>query len=79
MFTYSIYKPYSYVSICQWDSTPVKERMVAGCILEMESSYLKNPTQRLVLDDHQPKRECVVKPHEELTLAIQGERIWHEE
>ena len=79
MFTYSIYNPYSYVSICQWDSIPVKVQMDVGCILEMESSYLKNPTMRLAAEKDPLEKGSVVKPLEELTLAIRGEKIWHEE
>ena len=52
--------------------------MDVGCILEMESSYLKNPTMRLAAEDPLEK-DSRVKRLEELTLAIQGERIWHEE
>ena len=53
--------------------------MDVGCILEMESSYLKNPTMRLAAGKDPPVKDSVVKPLEEPTLAIQGERIWHEE
>ena len=59
MFTYSIYKPYSYVSICQWAYTPGRELMDVGCILEMESSYLKNPTMRLGLAVEDPRKDSV--------------------
>ena len=68
------------MSICQWDSIPVKVRMDVGCILEMVSSYLRNPMMRLAAEKPPPEKGSVVKPLEELTLAIQkGERIWHEE
>ncbi len=54
--------------------------MDVGCILEMESSYLKNPTMRLDAGKDPPEKVSVVRPLEELTLAQdQGERIWHEE
>jgi len=46
--------------------------MVAGCTLEMASSSAKNPMIPLVSD--QPGKECGVKPLEELTLAIPGEK-----
>ena len=52
--------------------------MDVGCILEMVSSYLRNPTMRLAAEDP-PEKDSRVKRLEELTLAIQGERIWHEE
>ena len=53
--------------------------MDVGCILEMESSYLKNPTMRLARD-HLPEKVSVVRPLEELTLAQdQGEITWQEE
>ena len=51
--------------------------MDVGCILEMVSTYLRNPTMRLA--DHLPEKDSGAKPLEELTRAIQGERIWHEE
>jgi len=80
MFTYSIYKPYSYVSICPWDSIPGKEPMVAECISEMASSSARNLMIPLANVSDQPGKVCVVRPLEELTRAIQkGERIWHEE
>ena len=53
--------------------------MDVGCILEMVSSYLRNPTMRLARD-HLPEKVSVVRPLEELILAQdQGEEIWHEE
>ena len=52
--------------------------MDVGCILEMESSYLKNPTMRLAAGKDPPEKDSVVKPLEELTLAIQGEKIWQD-
>jgi len=45
--------------------------MVAGCTLEMASSSAKNPMIPLANVSDQPGKECVVKPLEELTLAIQ--------
>ena len=54
--------------------------MDVGCILEMESSYLKNPMTRLADEKPPPEKVSVVRPLEELTLAQdQGERIWQEE
>jgi len=54
--------------------------MDVGCILEMESSYLKNPMTRLADEKPPPEKVSVVRPLEELILAQdQGERIWHEE
>jgi len=53
--------------------------MDVGCILEMVSSYLRNPTMRLDAEDP-PEKDSDVKPLEEPILAQdQGERIWHEE
>ena len=50
--------------------------MDVGCILEMVSSYLRNPTMRLAAEDP-PEKVSDVKP---LELAQdQGEIIWHEE
>ena len=53
--------------------------MVAGCILEMASLSAKSLTIPRANESDQPEKGSVVKPLEELTLAIQGERIWHEE
>ena len=54
--------------------------MDVGCILEMVSSYLRNPTMRLADEKPPPEKVSVVRPLEELTLAHdQGEKIWHEE
>ena len=54
--------------------------MDVGCILEMVSSYLRNPTMRLADEKPPPEKDSVAKPLEELTLAKdQGEKIWHEE
>jgi hypothetical protein len=53
--------------------------MVAGCILEMASSSAKSLTIPRANESDQPGKVCGVKPLEELTRAIQGERIWHEE
>ena len=54
--------------------------MDVGCILEMVSSYLRNPTMRLAAEKPPPEKGSGVKPLEELTLAKdQGEIIWHEE
>ena len=54
--------------------------MDVGCILEMVSSYLRNPTMRLAVEKPPPEKGSVVKPLEELILAQdQGEIIWHEE
>ena len=58
------------MSICQWGFTPERVRMDVGCFLEMVSSYLRNPTMRLAAEDP-PEKDSVVKPLEELTLAIQ--------
>ena len=53
--------------------------MDVGCILEMVSSYLRNPTMRLGAEDP-PEKVSDVKPLEEPILAQdQGEIIWHEE
>ncbi len=53
--------------------------MDVGCILEMVSSYLRNPTMRLAAEDP-PEKDSRVKRLEEPTLAQdQGEIIWHEE
>ena len=53
--------------------------MDVGCILEMVSSYLRNPTMRLAAEDP-PEKDSDVKPLEEPILAQdQGEIIWHEE
>jgi len=52
--------------------------MVAECILEMESSSARNRMIPLANVD-QPGLVCGVRPLEELTRAIQGEKIWHEE
>ena len=53
--------------------------MDVGCILEMVSSYLRNPmTPHANVDP--PEKVSDVKPLEEHTLAKdQGEIIWHEE
>ena len=51
--------------------------MDVGCILEMESSYLRNPTMRLAAEDP-PEKDSDAKPLEELTLAIQKGETWHE-
>jgi len=67
------------VSICPWDSTPGKEPMVAGCILEMASSSARSLMILHANVSDQPGKVCGVKPLEEPTRAIQGERIWHEE
>ena len=54
--------------------------MDVGCILEMESSYLKNPMTRLADEKPPPEKVSVVRPLEELTLAQdQGEITWQEE
>ena len=54
--------------------------MDVGCILEMESSYLKNPMTRLADEKPPPEKVSVVRPLEEPILAQdQGEIIWHEE
>ena len=53
--------------------------MDVGCILEMVSSYLRNPTMRLAAEDP-PEKDSRVKRLEEPILAKdQGEIIWHEE
>ena len=53
--------------------------MDVGCILEMVSSYLRNPTMRLARD-HLPEKVSDVRPLEKLTLAKdQGEITWQEE
>ncbi len=53
--------------------------MDVGCILEMVSSYLRNPTMRLARG-HLPEKVSVVRPLEGPILAQdQGEKIWHEE
>ena len=53
--------------------------MDVGCILEMVSSYLRNPTMRLAAEDP-PEKDSRVKRLEEPILAQdQGEIIWHEE
>ena len=68
------------MSICPWDSIPVKVQMDVGCILEMESSSVRNLMIPLANVSDQPGKACGVRPLEELTRAIQkGERIWHEE
>ena len=51
--------------------------MVAECILEMESSSARNRMIPLANVD-QPGLVCVVRPLEELTRAIQGEKIWQD-
>jgi len=67
------------MSICQWGFIPGRVQMDVGCILEMVSSYLRNPTMRLA-KDHLPEKDSGAKPLEELTLAKdQGEKQWHEE
>ena len=53
--------------------------MVAGCILEMASSSARNRMIPLANVSDQPGKVCVVRPLEELTRAIQGEKIWHVE
>jgi len=53
--------------------------MVAGCILEMASSSARNPMTPHANASDQPEKVCAVRPLEELTRAIQGEKIWHEE
>ena len=68
------------MSICQWGFIPGRVQMDVGCILEMVSSYLRNPTMRLADEKPPPEKDSVAKPLEELTLAKdQGERIWQEE
>ena len=52
--------------------------MDVGCILEMVSSYLRNPTMRLARD-HLPEKDSGAKPLEELTLAKDQGEQWHEE
>ena len=62
------------MSICPWDSILEKVLMVVECILETESSSAKSLTMPLAnVGDDQPRKVV------ELTRAIQGERIWHEE
>jgi hypothetical protein len=53
--------------------------MVAGCILEMASSSARSLMILHANVSDQPGKVSVVEPLEELTRAIQGERIWHEE
>ena len=53
--------------------------MVAGCTLEMVSSSARNLMTHPANVSDQPGKVCGVKPLEEHTRAIQGERIWHEE
>ena len=54
--------------------------MDVGCILEMVSSYLRNPMTRLADEKPPPEKVSVVRPLEEPILAQdQGERIWQEE
>jgi len=66
--------------VCQWGFTPGREQMVAGCILGMVSSSVRNPTTCLANERDQPEKVSVVRPLEELTLAYaKGEIIWHEE
>jgi len=48
--------------------------MDVGCILEMVSSYLRNPTMRLAVEKPPPEKGSVVKLAQD-----QGEEIWHEE
>ena len=67
------------MSICPWDSILGKVLMVAGCILETASSSARSPMTPHANASDQPKRVRGAKPLEELTRAIQGERIWHEE
>ena len=68
------------MSICPWDSIPGKEPKVVECIFGMESSSAKNPmTPHSNVGDDLPGKVCDVRPLEELTRAIQGEEIWHEE
>ena len=55
--------------------------MVAGCILGMVSSSVRNPMTCLADERRdQPEKVSVVRPLEGLTLAYpKGVRIWHEE
>ena len=54
--------------------------MDVGCILEMVSSYLRNPMTRLADEKPPPEKVSVVRPLEELILAQdQGEKPWQEE
>ena len=54
--------------------------MDVGCILEMVSSYLRNPTMRLAAEKLPPEKVSVVRPLEGPILAQdQGERICEEE
>jgi len=53
--------------------------MVAECILETASSSARSPMTPHANASDQPERVRGAKPLEELTRAIQGERIWHEE
>jgi len=62
------------MSICQWDSTLVKVKMVVRCILEMESSYLKSRTQRLATEEEPLERIALLIEIRD-PLAIQGEHI----
>ena len=75
MFTYSFNKHYSYLSICQWDSTLVKVKMDAGCILGMASSSARNPIQRPATV-REPLERAVHPTNvlERELLAIPGER-----
>ena len=68
------------MGICQWGYTPGREQMVAGCILGMVSSSVRNPMICLANERDQPEKVSVVRPLEELTLAYaKGVRIWPEE
>jgi hypothetical protein len=63
------------MSICPWDSILGKVQMVAGCILETESSSAKSLTMPLAnVGGDLPEKVCGVKPLAELTRAIQGEK-----
>jgi len=53
--------------------------MVAECILEMASSSAKSLMILHANESDLPEKVSVEKPLAELTRAIQGERIWHEE
>ncbi len=55
--------------------------MVAGCILGMVSSSVRNPMICLASErDPLPEKVSVVRPLEELTLAYaKGEIIWQGE
>ena len=53
--------------------------MVAECILEMASSSAKSLMILHANESDLPEKVSVEKPLVELTRAIQGERIWHEE